>query len=384
MENENPRVPPLWEHSLTTLLGNDPTSDPGIALRQWVHFQGLHNILDLLSWDQEELKAVPPQQVYSLGNHGQGLYLTTNQIKQMCGLITYVKHVFGAYNSDIDPRDDPFHPFTPDEWSQQTSTMLITFLIQNLPNPNRLEPVPSGPISSSRPTGYSPSAIQLMDFKKGIKREIAAYPSLKDERYFDGFKRSLLIVAKTYECNEVLDPTILQVVNLRNTSFLKPNKPLCAVSLMLTFKLTWGRRANTDAQLCINIECAFGQLVHQWPINHRPLSANCGVKKQTALVHALCSLHNFSKNQRYNNNDSMMQWEDVCFPIPDSNGGMILPPVTTTGTQIVSYDVTWRDEILDANDQFDNVEEAMSVMNRQRRNCIQTRLCDMVAEHNLR
>ena len=45
-----------------------------------------------------------------------------------------------------------------------------------------------------------------MGFKKGIKREIAAYPSLKDERYFDGFKRSLLIVAKTNECNEVLDP----------------------------------------------------------------------------------------------------------------------------------------------------------------------------------
>ena len=57
MENQNPRVPPLWEHSLTTLLGHDPTRDPGIALRQWVHFQSVHNILDLLSWDQEELKA---------------------------------------------------------------------------------------------------------------------------------------------------------------------------------------------------------------------------------------------------------------------------------------------------------------------------------------
>ena len=107
-------------HSLTTLLGHDSTSDPGIALRQWVHFQGVHNILDLLSWDQEELKAVPAQQVYSLDDHAQGLYLRTNQIKQMCGLITYMKHVFGAYNSDIDPRDDPFHPFTADEWSQQT------------------------------------------------------------------------------------------------------------------------------------------------------------------------------------------------------------------------------------------------------------------------
>ena len=98
MENQNPRVPPLWEHSLTTLFGHDPTSDPGIALRQWVHFQGVHNILDLFSWDQEELKAVPAQQVYSLDDQGQGLYLRNNQIKQLCGLITYMKHVFGAYN----------------------------------------------------------------------------------------------------------------------------------------------------------------------------------------------------------------------------------------------------------------------------------------------
>ena len=83
MENQNPRVPPLWEHSHTTLLGHDPTSDPDMALRQWVHFQGVHNILDLLSWDQEELMTIPAPQVYSHDDHGQGLYLRTNQIKQM-------------------------------------------------------------------------------------------------------------------------------------------------------------------------------------------------------------------------------------------------------------------------------------------------------------
>ena len=84
--------------------------------------------------------------------------------------------------------------------------MLRTYLIQHLPNPNGPEPVPSGPIPSSRPTGYLPAAVELMGFKMGVKRETAAYPSLKDERYFDGFKRSLLIVAKTHECNEVLGP----------------------------------------------------------------------------------------------------------------------------------------------------------------------------------
>ena len=204
MENQNPRVPILWKHSLTNLLGHDSTSDPGIALRQWVHFQGVHNILDLLSWDQEELKAVPAQQVYSLDDHGQGSYLRTNPIKQMCGLITYMKHVFGAYSSDIEPGDDPFHPFSPEEWSQQTSTMLRTYLIQYLPNLNGPEPVPSGPIPSSRPTGYSPAALELMGLKKCMKREIAAYPFLKDERYFDGFKRSLFIVARPMSA--MMDP----------------------------------------------------------------------------------------------------------------------------------------------------------------------------------
>ena len=66
----------------------DPTSEPGIALRQWVHFQGVHDLLDLHSWDQEELKSSPARQVHSQDDHGQDLSLRTNQTKQLCGLIT--------------------------------------------------------------------------------------------------------------------------------------------------------------------------------------------------------------------------------------------------------------------------------------------------------
>ena len=205
MENQDNRVSTQWEHSLTNLLGHDPTIEPGIALRQWVHHQGVENHLDLLSWEEEEVKANPTQQVFSLDDHGQGSYLRTNQTKQICGLITYMKHVFSEYMS-TGVRADPFHPFSPEEWSHQTSTMMRTFLVLHLPTPIGPQPVTSGPIPSSKSTAYSPADLELMSFKKGIKREITAYPSLKDERYFDGFKRSLFIVAKTHECSDVLDP----------------------------------------------------------------------------------------------------------------------------------------------------------------------------------
>ena len=47
---------------------------------------------------------------------------------------------------------------------------------------------------------------KFVTLEKGIKREEAAYPTLKDERYFDGFSRSLYITGKSHECEQVLDP----------------------------------------------------------------------------------------------------------------------------------------------------------------------------------
>ena len=47
---------------------------------------------------------------------------------------------------------------------------------------------------------------KLDSFRKGIKREETAYPTLKDERYIDSFSRSLYITAKSHECEEVVDP----------------------------------------------------------------------------------------------------------------------------------------------------------------------------------
>ena len=76
-----------------------------------------------------------------------------------------MKFFFGSYNSGIAPPDDPFHPFSPDEWTQQMLTQMRAYLKQHLQILNGPEQVPFGPISSTRPTGYSTAAIEFMGFK---------------------------------------------------------------------------------------------------------------------------------------------------------------------------------------------------------------------------
>ena len=61
-------------------------------------------------------------------------------------------------------------------------------------------------LSSTATEPRNTSNQKLITFGKGIKWEETAYPTLKDERYFDSFSRSLYITAKSHECEEVLDP----------------------------------------------------------------------------------------------------------------------------------------------------------------------------------
>ena len=70
---------------------------------------------------------------------------------------------------------------------------------------------------------------KLASFKKGIKREETAYPTLKDERYFDGFSRSLYITAKSHECEQVVDPDYTPS-NAERT-YLKQNRFSCFLCL---------------------------------------------------------------------------------------------------------------------------------------------------------
>ena len=53
-----------------------------------------------------------------------------------------------------------------------------------------------------------------------------------------------------------------------------------------------------QSQLRINIECAFGMLVHRWGCLRKALPVNLSIEKVTALILCLCTLHNFCIDER--------------------------------------------------------------------------------------
>ena len=111
-------------------------------------------------------------------------------LKELYNLYSYIQHVI--LESEFDYDDEEFdNPLEEANWLLQTRGKYMKFVIYN---------------SSTATQPRATSNQKLISFRKGIKREETAYPTLKDERYFDSFSRSLYITAKSHECEDVLDP----------------------------------------------------------------------------------------------------------------------------------------------------------------------------------
>ena len=72
----------------------------------------------------------------------------------------------------------------------------------------------------------------------------------------------------------------------------------------------------------INIECAFGMLVHRFGILRKPMPCNITVPKVSALVTALCRLHNYCIDRR-DTETSYFTPKDLLFQV--LSGGSITP-----------------------------------------------------------
>jgi len=70
----------------------------------------------------------------------------------------------------------------------------------------RYTAMPSG-INYHKDQDKSLDLIELHNFSKTIKRDSSVFPKLQNDKYFDPFCRTFMIIAEQQSCSEVLDPT---------------------------------------------------------------------------------------------------------------------------------------------------------------------------------
>ena len=103
-------------------------------------------------------------------------------------------------------------------------------------------PPPSVNASDPRAPPSTPSfSSQLLNFKRGTKRDISAYPTLKDEKYYESFKRSVLVTARAHDCEEILQPTFRPRGDADSLELFRLKMTLCIVFSTNVSLVTWVR-----------------------------------------------------------------------------------------------------------------------------------------------
>ena len=160
-------------------------------MRSWVKDNNLQDMNDLLIHDLNDFTPTGSLSQYKVSAEPEETKpMPITPLKELINLYRYIQHLI--LESEFEYDDEEFdNPLDEANWLLQTRGKYMKFVIYN---------------SSTTTEPRATSNQKLISFRKGIKRDETAYPTLKDERYFDSFSRSLYITAKSHECEDVLDP----------------------------------------------------------------------------------------------------------------------------------------------------------------------------------
>ena len=221
-----PSIPPVWEHVIAILMKLPSTTAEGQNLRSWVTYHSLTSLEDFLMWELDTLQydaitvcfpSRDPTQPNSL------ISLKPNSIRHLIMLRKYIHHLVQDSHLSVSS-DATDHALEPDNFLHTTFHQFMSWKLNEITTSSP-SPPPSVTASNPRAAPSTPTcSTQLLNFKRGIKRDISAYPTLKDEKYYESFKRSVLVTARAHDCEEIFQPTFrprgdadsLELVRLKN------------------------------------------------------------------------------------------------------------------------------------------------------------------------
>ena len=195
-------------------------------MRSWVTFHSLTSLEDFLMWELDTLQYDAITVCFPSWDTTQPnslISLKSNSIRHLIMLRKYIHHL--VQDSHISVSSDATdHALEPDNFLHTTFHQFMSWKLNEITTSSP-SPPPSVTASDPRAAPSTPScSTQLLNFKRGIKRDISAYPTLKDEKYYESFKRSVLVTARAHDCEDILQPTfrprgdadILELFRLKN------------------------------------------------------------------------------------------------------------------------------------------------------------------------
>ena len=155
-------------------------------MRSWFKHNNLEDMSALLIYDLNDFTPGGTLCHYKETAEAEEAKLMPNTaLKELYNLYRCIQHLI--LESEFDYDDDEFDdPLDEGNWLLQTRGKYMKFVIYH---------------SSTATEPRNTSNQKLVSFRKGIKREGTAYSTLKDERYFDSFSRSIYtpyILKKNY------------------------------------------------------------------------------------------------------------------------------------------------------------------------------------------
>ena len=178
-------------------------------MRAWVLYHSLKSLEDFLMWELDTLQYDAITVCFPSKNASQPdslVSLKPNSIRHLIMLRKYIHHLFQDSHVSV-ASDASDHVLEPANFLHTTFHQFMSWKLNEITTSSP-SPPPSVTASDPRAAPSAPfCSSQLLNFKRGIKRDISAYPTLKDEKYYESFKRSVLVTARAHDCEEILQPT---------------------------------------------------------------------------------------------------------------------------------------------------------------------------------
>ena len=155
-------------------------------LRSWVTYHSLTSLEDFLMWELDTLQYDAITVCFPSRHTTQPnslISLKPNSIRHLIMLRKYIHHLVQDSHLSVSS-DATDHALEPDNFLHTAFHQFMSWKLNEITTSSPSLP-PSVTASDPRaaPSTYSCST-QLLNFQRGTKRDISAYPTLKDKKYY--------------------------------------------------------------------------------------------------------------------------------------------------------------------------------------------------------